>query len=404
MNEKLLNKDMTKRILSVMLALLLWFYVITEQNPDIIKEITIPVRLANSVFLDESNMVLVNDPGSFKLTLKIKGKNKVLEKLNESTVEAVADLEGHRLKGDNFLEIKINGIPEDVNILQKSSESLKVVLEPRVNIQKSVQINLMGNPSQGLAAMSPLMVPSDVIIMGAESLIQKIKSVRVDVDIANATGEVKKVLPVRVLDENGKDIKNITVDPGNVEVSIPIENTKLVRLEADVTGKTAEGYGINNISVEPTEVLITGDQQILTGINSIKTEKIVINDDAADISKEVGLVLPEGIEVTNAIEKVKVLVDIGKIVTSEITIGNFEYQNLPEDMRLESIQGEVIASLKGAESQISNAANNIRFFVDLKDAVEGDNAVNVSWEAPEGIEVQSVLPHQVSVVLRKIAP
>ncbi|HYE09023.1 MAG TPA: hypothetical protein VEF53_02460, partial [Patescibacteria group bacterium] len=100
MNDKFLNKDVTIRILSVMLALLLWFYVITEQNPEITKDITIPVRLINTVFIEKSSMVLANDPNSFKVTLKLKGKNNVLDKLNETTVDAIADMEGHRLKGE----------------------------------------------------------------------------------------------------------------------------------------------------------------------------------------------------------------------------------------------------------------------------------------------------------------
>lgn len=404
MNEKLINKNITKRILSVMLALLLWVYVITEQNPDITKDITIPVKLVNTVFLEESNMILVSDPSSFKLTLKIKGKNKVLEKLNESTVEAVADLEGHRLKGDNFLEIKISGIPENVNILQKSSESLKVVLEQRVTTQKSVQINLMGNPQQGMAAMAPLMVPSDVIIIGAESQIRKISSVRVDVDIAGVAGAVKKILPVRVLDENGKDISGITIDPVNVEVSIPVENTKRVSVEADLTGKPAEGHLVNNVSSAPGEILIAGKPEVLAGINSIKTEKIDITGETADVSRDIGLVLPEGIEVVNAPGPVKVTVDIEKDVTSEITISSFEHRNLAEDMKLDSIQGEVVVSLKGAESRVADAASHISFYVDLKNAVEGNNVIDVSWEAPEGIEVLSVLPHQVTVVLSKAVP
>jgi YbbR domain-containing protein len=404
MNEKLINKDMTKRILSVMLALLLWFYVITEQNPDITKDITIPVRLINSVFLEESNMVMMNDPSSFKLTLKLKGKNKVLEKLNESTVEAVADMEGHRVKGDNFLDIKINGIPENVNILQKSAESLKVVLEPEISIQKSVQINIMGDPVKGMAAMTPTLVPNDVIIMGAESVVQKVRSVRVDVDVADATGEIKRILPVRVLDENGKNISSITIDPGYVEVSIPIASTKLVRLEPELSGKPAEGYKINNVSVAPSEILIIGNSQVLEGINSLKTEKIDIAGLADDVSKEVRLILPAGIEVQNAPEKFNVTVDIEKIMTSEITVGNFEYLNLAEDMKLDSIHGEVVVSLKGAESQLKTSANNIKFYIDLKNAVEGNNFVDVSWVVPEGIEVLSILPNQVSVVLRRVAP
>lgn len=401
MSDKLLKKDITIRIFSVMLALLLWFYVITEQNPEITKDITIPVKLINTAFIEKSNMVLANDSESFKLTLKIKGKNSVLEKLNDTTVDAIADLEGHRQKGENYIEININGIPEGVNILWKSAESIKVVLDQKISVQKSVQANIMGNPSQGLAAMTPMIAPNDVVITGAESQINKIKNVRVDVDIASVNIEVKKILPVRVLDENGKDIQNINIEPSNVEVSIPIENTKRVSLQLDISGQPAVGYMISNISVQPEELLITGKQQALEGINILKTEKIDITDGTTDVSKEVKLVIPEGVELVNTNEKVSIFVNIEMITTSEITVNNFEYVNLAEGMKVESIQNGIRVSLRGPENQLADATNTMKFFVDLKHATEGTNVLNVMWEAPKGIEIMNVSPQQTVVVLKR---
>lgn len=401
MNDRFFNKDITIRILSVMLALLLWFYVITEQNPEITKDVTMPVRLINTVFIEKSSMVLADDPNSYKMTIRIKGNKNVLDKLNETTVDAIADLEGHRLKGENFVKINVNGIPEGVNILWKSADSLKVVLEQKLSVQKSVQVNMMGNPSHGLAAMTPMIAPNDVVITGAESNINKIKSVRVDVDIASVNAEVKKILPVRVLDESGKDIQGITIEPSNIEVSIPIENTKRVGLEMDLSGQLAAGYVISNISVFPEEILVTGKQQALEGINSIKTEKIDITEGTADISREVKLVLPDGVELVNASEKVSIFVNIEKVITNDITIGNIEYVNLAEGLELESIQSGIVASLRGAESLVADAPNTIKFYVDLQHANEGTNSLNVLWEAPQGLEVVGVTPQQAVVVLKK---
>jgi YbbR domain-containing protein len=400
MSERFLNKDITIRILSVMLALLLWFYVITEQNPELTKDITIPIKLINTVFLEKSSMIMTNEPGSFKLTLRLKGKKDMLDKLNENTVEATADLEGHRLKGDNFLKISISGIPEGVNVLMKSPESLKVVLENKVSVQKAVQVNIMGNPSRGLAAMTPVLAPSDVVITGAESGIQKINAVRVDVDIASVNAEVKKILPVRVLDENGKDIQNITVEPSYVEVSVPIENTKRVGIEMEMSGQPAEGYVISSISVNPQEILVTGKQHTLDGINTIKTEKIVI-EGTGNIEKEVKLVIPEGIELVNANEKISIAVIIERIVTNEVMIDNLEYVNIPEGLELESIQSGFRVKLRGAESQVTAALNSMKFYVDLKDAKEGSNSLKIRWEAPQGVEVLEAVPQEAAALLRK---
>lgn len=400
MSNKLINRDLTIKALSVMLALLLWFYVITEQNPEITKDITIPVRLLNTVFLEKSNMVLVEDSNNYKLTMRIKGKKNVLDKLNDNTVDAYADLEGHNSKGENYLKINLNGIPEGVEIISKSTESLKVLLEPKVSVQKSVRLNIMGNPSHGMAAMTPAVAPYDVVITGAESQVNKIKTVRVDVDIASVNSEVKKVLPVRVLDENGKDLQNVSIDPGTVEVSIPIENTKRAALETDLSGQPASGYVMRNVLIQPREILVTGKQDILEGISSIKTEKIDISGGTEDIIKQVKLILPEGIEIVNPNETVEITVKIEKIITSETVIENLDYVNLPDNLKLESIQGPVKALLRGAESQLA-VPNAVMFYVDLAHAAEGSNVLNILWEAAQGIEVISVEPRQATVILRK---
>lgn len=383
-----------------MLALLLWFYVITEQNPEITKDIIIPVRLINTVFLEKNNMVMVNDTDNFELTLRIKGKKNVLDKLNAGTVNATADLEGHNQKGENFLRINIGGIPEEVDILMKSLDSLKIILEPKISVQKSVRLNIMGNPTYGMAAMTPSLTPGDIMVTGAESQINSIQDVRVDVDIASASAEISKVLPVRVLDKTGKDIQNIVVEPGNIKVDIPIEDTKRVSLSMDIIGQPAHGYVVSSISVQPEEIYVTGKKEILAGINSLKTEKIDITGENTVISKKVRLITPEGTEIADD-ENVSISINIEKITTTEIIIKDLEYVNLPGDMELVSIQGDIKVTLRGAESRIVDAPRTVKYYVNLKNAAEGSNVRNVLWEAPQGIEIIEISPAQAEVMLIK---
>ncbi len=403
MKDKLLNKDITVRILSVMLALLVWVYVITEQNPEITKDIIIPVKLINSVFLEKNSMVLADDTTNYKLALRMKGKKNTLDKLNENTIEAYADLEGHNLKGENFLKINIGGIPEGVDIISKSMESLKVLLEAKISVQKSIRLNITGNPYYGLAAMAPVMVPNEVVITGPESKINKIKSVRVDVDIAGASAGVKRILPVRVMDESGKDITDVTVEPGNMEVSIPIENTKRVGMELSLTGQPSPGYVASSVSVQPEEILITGKQQFLDDIESLKTETVNI-EGTKDIIKEIKLTIPEGVEVVNSNEKITLTIKIENIKTNEIIVENIGYEHLPGGLKLDSIQGPVKVTLKGAESRLNDASNGVRFYVDLANGVEGSNVLNIAWEAPKGVEIVGISPQQVSVILKRADP
>lgn len=282
----------------------------------------------------------------------------------------------------------------------KSLDSLKIILEPKISVQKSVRLNIMGNPTYGMAAMTPSLTPGDIMVTGAESQINSIQDVRVDVDIASANAEISKVLPVRVLDKTGKDIQNIVVEPGNVKVNIPIEDTKRVSLSLDIIGQPAQGYIVSSTSVQPEEIFVTGKKEILTGIDSLKTEKIDITGENAVISKKVRLITPEGTEIVDD-ENVSISINIEKITTTEIMIKDLEYVNLPGDMELVSIQGDIKVTLRGAESRIVDAPRTVKYYVNLKDAVEGSNVRNVLWEAPQGIEVIEVSPAQAEVMLIK---
>lgn len=403
MNKRLLNRDTTLKILSVMFAILLWFYVITEQNPEITKDITIPVKLINQEYLAKNNMVLVKEPAGYSITLRVKGRKNTLDRLTDGTVSAFADLEGHKNNGENIVKINLDGIPEGVNLLWMSSESLKIFMEAKVTVQRTVSINVVGSPSEGLAAMTPVMVPTDVMITGPESKINKIKSVRIDVDIANMNSEVRKTVPVRLLDEEGKDVQEVRAEPNNVEVYIPIENTKKVNVQLDMIGQPAEGYMIKDISVLPDEILITGKDQIIDGISLLKTARIDITGATTDLDKEVSIIMPAGAELVNRNQKVRVYINIEKIVTSEVYVGVVEHINLPDGLVLESLQTGFRAGVKGAESLIKNVQNNTKFYVDLKHAQEGINALDILVDKPEGIEVLYITPQKAEAVLKKAA-
>lgn len=402
MNDEFLKKDITVRILSVVFAILVWFYVITEQNPVMTKELTVPVRLVNQEYLQRNNIIMMEDPSSFKITLKLKGKNNVLNKINETTVSAVADLSGYSTKGENYVNVNITGIPEGVNLLSKTPNSLKLMLESKINVQMPVQVNVMGNPSQGLAAMSPVSVPADVLLSGAESQISRIKTVRVDVDIASVNAEVKKILPVRLLDENGKDITSVNIEPSTVEISIPIENTKRVAIEPVMTGQPASGYITTKTSVFPTEILVSGKQEVLETISSVKTEKIDLTDRSTGIDGEINLILPKGVELVNKNEKAKINIVIEPLVTKQIKIEKIDYVNLDGSLQVESLQGDIQMVLTGPESLINEAPANLKALVDLSGIGEGTHTLDVQLDIPVELGIVDVSSRQAVVIIKKL--
>src|SRR5690606_6036256 len=164
--------------------------------------------------------------------------------------------------------------------------------------------------------------PSMATIRGPASAVQLVSEVRVSVDVTDVREPINDELTLLPLDSEGEIVEGVTVEPGTVQVNIPVFQEADFR-EVTVVPSIAEletprGYFVTNIRVEPPIVPIRGDPDVLQNINSIETEPIrltaVQSDqtfvaqlgfDSMEVPIEV-VGLEEGLEATVAPERVVV--------------------------------------------------------------------------------------------------
>jgi YbbR domain-containing protein len=387
----------TRKILSVAIAVILWFYVITEQNPVVLKDITIPVKIVNMEALNRSDLIMLEDPASYSVTIRIKGKKETLDLVNERTLTAYGDISGNTYSGAISIPVIINGIPDGASITNRSDHSIRVTLDKKISVQKTVAINITGNPILGLASLPAVATPTDVVLTGAESLINRVKMVKVDVDIAGANANVEKKLPVKLLDEAGKDVAGIQLDSPHVNVVIPISNTKRVPIQLQLEGTPAEGYMIADQYVTPREILLTGEQSVLDSLNAITAKPMSINANGASPTSgyevPVELELPAGVRLANPSEQIKAHVDIQQVVTDTLETSNIELRNLDQKYTvLDSPPRTVKLIVRGPKSLMKDLAQNITLYVDLINAKEGVNSCEILLEKAAKLEVLEVTP------------
>ncbi len=401
MNNKTLVKDTTVKILSVVFAILLWFYVITEQNPVIEKTISIPVQLINQDYLQRNNMIIMDSIDGYKLSVDIRAKNKILDSIKESNITAFADLSLANVEGENRIPIVINGIPAGVESYKPSLNVIKVNLERRVSVTHPVIVNMIGEPSLGLAAMKALVDPADIIISGPASYVGGVQSVWVDVNITGATSDLNKNLSIRLLSKDGGEVTNVDVDTRRVNVFVPIGNTKLVPVEYDVAGELAAGRILKNMYLYPKEILIAGRQDVLDRISYIKTERLDMSGITESVDKEVGLKMPLDIELVNKEEKVRINIDIEEIITKTVDISGIEVKHLSDNLIYQPFSQNVKVTVKGAKSLVDNIRYAVKLYVDLKNANEGTNTVDIMWEKNLEIDILEVFPTKLDIEVKR---
>jgi YbbR domain-containing protein len=401
MNKKIFIGDTTLKILSVVFAIFLWFFVITEQNPVVNKEVTIPVRLINVDSLSKKDLIMLNSNENFSISLKLKGKKEILDTVNQNSLNAYADLSNYAVEGENTIPVIINGLPEGATVTSRSEHSIKIVLDKKVTVQKPINVNITGNPVGGMASLTPIVTPSEVLLTGAESIVEKVEIVKVDVDIAGVNASVEKQLPIRLLDADGKEVTGVKLDTQTAKVSVPIANTKRVPLQLILEGSVPEGFTVMDKYIKPKEILVTGEQQALDAISIIDSNPVDISTATESLNITVNLNLPQGIQLVNSNEVINAVVEIQKVLNHTMEISTIEYRNLNEKYLVnDNPSRNIKLTVRGPESIISEVENNIKLYVDLTDAKEGFGTYDIHVSKSPLIEILELTPQQIGLDIK----
>ena len=101
---KFKDNNMLAKILSLVIAILLWSYVMGVENPN--ETITIRnvrVNFQNMESLEQKGLILLSPSEQF-VNIKISGKKNDLDKIRQGSIYATADLEGYGV-GDSRVRV-----------------------------------------------------------------------------------------------------------------------------------------------------------------------------------------------------------------------------------------------------------------------------------------------------------
>lgn len=277
-------RNMALRILSVVLALLLWIFATNERNP--LQDQIVSVRLLTRGL--PANMVVTSEiPPA--VSVRVQGNRGQVSALTATDFEAVLDLSKVG-EGEQYLPVRVTP-PQGIQVTLTTPSKIYVAAESIVEQQVGVKASLKGTPAKGYTAMEPVIQPALVTVKGPRSKVSAISQVNVTVDVESSASQVEKTLPVNS-GENG-----VTVFPQTVKVTVPITllPSKTVPVRARASGTPAKDFEIDGFAIKPAEVQVVAPASVLAGINWVETEKVEIKGTDHDITVKAGLSLPPGV-------------------------------------------------------------------------------------------------------------
>jgi YbbR domain-containing protein len=154
-----LGRNLGLKLLSLLLAVLLWALVVGEQKVDVI--MTAPLELSLP-----DTLALVSEPPEH-LEIHLRGPRTLVTTLSRRDIVPTA-LAARYTEGENIIQVRREAIrvPRGIQVLDVTPRRIRLVLEPLVEQEVEVQPRLEGRPAAGFTVGRVTALPARVRMVG----------------------------------------------------------------------------------------------------------------------------------------------------------------------------------------------------------------------------------------------
>jgi YbbR domain-containing protein len=314
---------------------------------------------------------------------------------------AVADLSTAKAR-ENTVTLRFESKRRRVDVMEVFPPRVTVTLEPVTTKVVPVTVKLIGTPPLGYATVPGKTAPEQVEVTGAESLVALVEEAVADVNVQGVRVPLEQVFTLVPRDGRGGDIEGVTLNPGTVEVVLPIvqrEITQAYVVTPMLRGTPSDGFNVTSISVEPPFVVITGTIEALQSLTVVATDEVDVDGATSDVVRAAKLRLPPGLTVSGS-DTVTVRVSVSP-AQGEIRLGlTPTIKGLEPGLRAELATTLVEVRVAG-EIPVLRALSptSLAAVVDASGLREGQHVLPVQVTAPPGVQVVGVEPATVIVTL-----
>jgi len=395
------KSDITAKILTLVIAIFLWSYVMSDTNPIINKEIrNVSVSYLNTAALERVGLVIL-EPESVRINVKLSGNKSDIDKIDATNIFAQVDLSGYS-EGQVRVPITVGLLDQSSAIRVLSSDPTEVLFNFDKIITKEMEpvVDLAGSLGENYLLGDITTRPQSILLRGPRSWINQVTKVSALVDISGRTETMNLAVPVKILNDAGEEVRGIEKEPGLIDMTILIYRTLSLPIELMTINELPDNFSITDIEISPSIVQVKGDNSIIE-MTKLETTEVDINQLLETTAVEVQLNLPEGVSLVDPTQRITVSYKIEEIVNREFefSFSNIEFTGLTEGLILEEdILNQIFTiQVTGYKSILDEMElEDLNINSDLTGLVAGNHEVvinfaeieNVSYLLEEPISVQ----------------
>ncbi len=363
-------------ILSLLIAVVMWFFVMTVQDPDTQRTFySLPVTYVGAEGFGPDKSFVIR-AGSVPLAdVVVRGSMNDLAKLDEMRDQIkVTCAIGNVTEGGAYVRDVNVVLPatldKDVFVVRKTPGTVTLNMEKVESEHVPIVVKLDVIKDADFDLGIPVCDPETLTVMGPASLLKTIKEARVTVEKDNADTTFTSAEKFVLVDHNDKEIvsKDLLCETTTVQVQVPVYKTKSVPLKLNLV----EGAGLktNNVEVkiEPESLRVKGDPVKLDELN------VIVLDPAFDLAEMAGntmtitrdVTVANGLTNMSEVTQAEITMTLKGVTSRAVGTTNIEIVNVPKEYTVEPVGKSLEVKLRGPTDSVNQIKpEDIQVTVDM---------------------------------------
>ena len=282
------------KIAALIVAVVLWLYVMNDQNPAIDGGFPVPVTIENA----PEGYQLSSDTD--KVTIRVRGPRSLFVSADASDFHARVNLADFA-EGERAYTVEAS-VPYGFELVSISPDKMTINLDRMIEKTLKASLTIGGAPASGYTVDKVIQADEAVEVQGPRSLVDQVVHVVGHINLSGQSSDDIAQVSFIALNTDGREVVGVTLVPSSTEVTVKLARgltRKVVEVQPHPRSDLAPNLKLEGVTVTPARIEIAGAEDVISKISMIGTEEFSLADVRATEKREVRLQLPEGVTVTN---------------------------------------------------------------------------------------------------------
>ncbi len=360
--------DVGLRLLSLILAFIVWAIVIAEDNPE--RSPTFPeikVSLTGENSLEEKRGLSIIEMETNLIDVTVRGpNNEVTDKSMRQRIAATLDVSELTGAGEYDLVPTVSVSRDRVEVLSIEPKTIRVRVDKVTTREVPVRVEATGSPKDGYRAGRPYPTTSaDVTIEGPHSELLEVAYAYAQISADGLDSPKKEDCAITLYNEAGEPVSgpHIICRTSKVNVTLPVYKINTIPLTVTLKDGGTVKADQAKVSISPKSIKVIGDKKTISEMGELNLGEFDLGSVKTGVPLEVPITLPDGVRLDEGQpDNAEVTITVDGVATKKLKVTKFALNDTSAETTpysVEVLTESVEIELRGTENALNQVEEDV---------------------------------------------